>query len=270
MGNALTYGGFQGVMEQVERMLEDDYRYTKPIPIVQKRAVYDFALKVVLRDLIADVSMSGFFTPDAPYDDNYYHIPLLDKFENLQKEKQKICCNNLFVVSPMTDREKIKDAISDLTRTGFELKKGNYEGTLYQELGLLVIDNGFHHIQLADIQGTSSVNATIINLKDVFPRLRTDGKIWYIEGADIQADCLNTDWRLPVIYEIARRRWELLENYPYSGFTYIPYDKHQEDINILQQQRDFYKGQVNFLLSKICESCQDLQKTISFISQESE
>ena len=166
-------------------------------------AVYDFAIRAIGKDMAADAACQLFRGNHCPYSKDY-QIPFL-----LRGSEENILFSGNEVVAPVWSAAKWTSAVSSDMQSGFRQSFGNYTALFYKELKLIVITNGIHHSSVAALMSVGSAKVTTIRLSDYFDKVQTDGAMWrYNSDAGLQTEPVR-DYRIAVLYELARRRAEL-------------------------------------------------------------
>lgn len=165
--------------------------------------VYDFCIKAFAREIAANSATQIFKPQHCPYSKDF-QIPLIECYteENIKFEGH-------YIAACVWDPTRWLGSVKTVLQSGFRQTYGYYTGLFYEELNLIVITNGLHHTSIASLLDTGSANVGRIRLSDYFGVLKTDGERWYRgEGAERQVSQVG-DYRIAVLYELARRRDEL-------------------------------------------------------------
>lgn len=78
----------------------------------------------------------------------------------------------------------------------------------YPYLDLCYIADGLHTSTVGVFRRKGSVTATICKIEQLFAHVRTDGKGWYNSHTVEKIEAV-FDFRIAVIYETARKKYEL-------------------------------------------------------------
>lgn len=178
-----------------------------------KIAILDFSIKVIARHLALDPIVNYIctgslpsLTPGCCAPANWFCIPVCDGSTKTIPEAD---LSPYSVVIQPWSKGRLINAIRDISEAGFNQNSSPtdcYSGILYPELELVVITNGKHHLTVAQLTGHATADLTVANLTPFFDTLRTDGSQWYFNGKKY----LVGDYRIALLYELARRRAELI------------------------------------------------------------
>lgn len=172
-----------------------DYVSTSP---EKQREFLKFALDVVKLDLQGYTISKMFYQEDARMNPRIF--PAAGICPPI--EKKEISFEGKTVLTMPYSGKKLINAIMDINRKGFQKQKDS-SGIYFQDINLLILQNGQHHSAVASIRGGGSVIAEVYNLSDAFEHLTIseDYKYWIIDGRqkiDIE------DPRFALLYELTK------------------------------------------------------------------
>lgn len=183
---------FHDTLSTVETMLRD-----APLD-AEKAEILSFAIDVLGKEFAYSVS-AGFIQKGENRLQNRLFIPIP---EDSPAEVSCFSLKDKAVVSPVYSLAKYRRAIVDVRTQGF-FYVNDYWGQYYPELNLVIASNGLHHLSAAAVQNDGIAKLEIHPLEKAFSILHTDGAYWYQGETAVSRVC---DYRLAVLYELARRR----------------------------------------------------------------
>ena len=158
-------------------------------------------------------------------------------------------------------------ALKTVIREGFRQSKGDYRGFFYEELKLIVITNGLHHSSIASLMGAGSAKVMFVRLADYFDKLTTDGAHWYFND-EIQklVDDVG-DYRIAVLYELAKRKHQLCKDAEFQlpHDAPIPHEVNElyDDLLAAQNEKNYYRNECRLLKSENERLKEQLRKCCS-------
>lgn len=221
--------------------------------------VYDFSIRAIAREIASSSACQLFHGKHCPYSDDY-EIKFVKG-----RQTENIKFGNNQVVSAVWNQGKWLGAVRTVLKEGFRQSEGYYTGYLYKELNLIVIKNGLHHTSIASLINAGSAKVQIIHLSDYFERLTTDGAYWfYNDGAEQKTEEVG-DYRIAVLYELARRR----EAVAGEAKLVLPQDEeipHELDamadrLLAAQNEKNYYKQECRLLENKLKQLEAQLQQS---------
>lgn len=187
--------------------------------IVGKVTVFDFAIRAIGREL--DTENTALFLRNGISDSADgldYYIPTTTALYH----HKGVSLSKYNVISRPWDSRRFVSAIITEFLRGHRSGWNYSDGILYQELGLVVVSNGRHHLTIAKFNGDATADLDIHSLQDSFPILHTDGASWFYEEDGIPRNIPCRDYRLALLYELARKRWEICQDYHFSEPDHQP------------------------------------------------
>ena len=161
--------------------------------------ILDYAINVIGRELAYSAAAELLHFGNTP-EDREYIIPLGSK---TWKSNQQFSLAGANIVSDTYDLDKLRKAIPQVFTNGFHQELGNYTGTYYPEINLVIVENGRHHLSAAMTKNLGSAMLYVHSLKEAFPHMKTDGAYWYIDG---MKPWTVYDYRVATLYELARMK----------------------------------------------------------------
>ncbi len=215
-------------------------------------SLLDFSINAIGRELEAEVT-SRFLCHDESEDDSKhpYEIYLAEKHGASETIKNAALSDYNVITQPWK-RGSLLHAVDSVFRYGFLQSEGIYNGTLYQELGLVVIGDGRHHLTAARIKGTASADLRVYSLKPCFSTLTTDGSSWFYEE---EQDPVG-DYRIALLYELARKRYQVCQGLLFPEPTHSP---------ITQNELPF---EITEVPQEVAESLQSKNDDLQYLSNE--
>jgi hypothetical protein len=114
------------------------------------------------------------------------------------------------LVSCVWDKASIPGACLNINSNGFVFNSDNHKCAYYPEINLCYVTSGFHHLAMASLLRTGIITPEeTCSLAQFYPYVRSNGAFWIDIKSD-QAICKARDFRLAAIYELCRRKQELL------------------------------------------------------------
>lgn len=219
-------------------------------------SVLNFAIDAIGRELEAETTARILHLHQIP--DEHFWIP----FAFSSEEIKEVPLKDYNVIARPWDIRKMAGASRSVFQDGFQQKLDSFNGTLYPELKLVVMENGRHHTAAALLKGTASADLTVVPLTSFFDQLTTDGAYWRFPGKE---KLRVGEYRIAVLYELARKKQELCpENSfpepPHKAFT----EKQKQNLipenlfDVLREQNDelFCLKHENKILSSHVEKLQ--------------
>lgn len=192
-----------------------------------KLQIIDFLLNVIKKDIQIDLLSEIYYK--CEYEIRHIEdvglIPLKYLDENgivhrLEPVgKKQIDLSKVVTVVVPWKRQWMKNAIITIANCGFRYKKEEHNLTWYfKELDLCYAKNGNHHFAAGIIQETGCIEADVYTIEQLFPHVKTDGAYWFnihtgerlkmnIKDEDMEV----FDFRVAVLYELAKLKYELLK-----------------------------------------------------------
>ena len=167
-----------------------------------KVAAFDFVIRVIGRTLQAE-TVTDFVCAnksDVPSGLQFW-IP----FVTAAAKEKRVDLSPYHVISRPWERGRLSSSIYSVFRWGFQQELGYYNGKLYRELGIVVVENGRHHLTVAQLMGSATADLEIVELTPFFDALTTDGSKWFYEDREFPVG----DYRIALLYELARQRAKL-------------------------------------------------------------
>lgn len=219
---------------------------------------YDFCIRAFAREIAACAATQIFKPQHCPYSKDF-QIPLTKyyKEENLKFEGH-------YIAACVWEPTKWIGSVKTVLQSGFRQTYGYYTGLYYEELNLIVVTNGLHHTSIASLLDTGSAKVGRVRLSDYFEVLKTDGEHWYRgEGAEQQISQVG-DYRMAVLYELARRRGELAavgkQVLPQNVAVPHELDKMEENYRAIWNEKNYYLNECRLLKNENAQLKERLQK----------
>ena len=225
-------------------------------------AVYDFSIKAIAHEISANSACQLFRGEHCPYSKDFRILPITKGYK-----VESIQFANNFVVAPVWKMSKWFGALKTVIREGFRQSKGDYRGFFYEELKLIVITNGLHHSSIASLMGAGSAKVMFVRLADYFDKLTTDGAHWYFND-EIQklVDDVG-DYRIAVLYELAKRKHQLCKDAEFQlpHYAPIPHEVNElyDDLLAAQNEKNYYRNECRLLKSENERLKEQLRKCCS-------
>ena len=236
---------FYNALHAVEELLS--FNQDKDISL--QVAVYDFSIKAIAHEISANSACQLFRGEHCPYSKDFRILPIMKgyKIESIQFA-------GYFVVAPVWKMIKWFGALKTVIKEGFRQSKGDYRGFFYEELKLIVITNGLHHSSIASLMGAGSAKVMFVRLADYFDKLTTDGAHWYFND-EIQGLVDDVgDYRIAVLYELAKRKHQLCKDAEFQlpHDAPIPHEANElfDDLLAAQNEKNYYRNECRLLKSE--------------------
>lgn len=245
---------FYNALHAVEEVLS--FNQDKDISL--QIGVYDFCIKAFAREIAASSATQIFKPQHFPYSKDF-QIPFTECYteENIKFEGHNIA-------ACVWDPARLLGSVKTVLQSGFRQTYGYYTGLYYEELNLIVITNGLHHTSIASLLDTGSAKVGRIRLADYFGVLKTDGERWYRgEGAERQVSQVG-DYRIAVLYELARRRGELAavgkQVLPQNITVPHELDIMEENYRAIWNEKNYYRNECRLLKTENERLTEQLRK----------
>ena len=228
-----------------------------------KIAFLDFAIDVLGAEL--DVGNTASFVHSEKSEDVNWEIPGAEPYEM----RQEVPLTGRHIISRPWNSDRLLGAVISEAIYGHKPQDGNCDATLYEELNLVIINNGRHHQTVAKMKGQAfAKRLSVVSLKDHFDDISTDGThwIWKKDGEDKKAPC--PDYRLALLFSLAKVRYglsmgndiiepdyanqkqtELKQSELASEIIELLHDKNKEIYN-LKKENQLLRGHLNRLLKQ--------------------
>lgn len=247
---------FQGKESERERFRQASLQLSRLISEagtpVKQAAFLEYAIRCIGRELAAVTSTAQLYGESVPqsYD---FSIPLIKDDEIQSQEPMHRTLTDYNVICLPWKASKITNAAFEVFTHGFLPEKGFYNVVLYPEIRLAVVINGKHHMAVASTMGKASARCITIHLTELFPVIQTDGAYWYRD--DIGAFEV-ADYRLALLYELARKREKLNEAEQIERPTELlppVFETPKEELDRLRllQRRNYTLEQDNRIMSEM-------------------
>lgn len=182
--------------------------------ITAKVALLDFAIDAIGRELEAETT-ARILRLFGEVPDESFGIPEIPE----SKIVKRAILSNYNVITCPWDTRKLLNAVHSVFETGFRQDWASYNGVLYPEINLAIISNGRHHLTAARTMSNASADLTIYSLEPVFNKLETDGAYWIFPD---KSNYPVEEYRIAVLYELARQKHSLCQNIPPPAPSHIP------------------------------------------------
>lgn len=170
--------------------------------------LYDYCIRALVNELEAETRVGWLWTTNPPDSDTFL-IP----FAHPYKTKDALLTGKS-VCSPTWLVDRMAGSIYDVLKAGFQQTQSTYTGIFYEELGMVVITNGIHHLAAAAHRGMGSAQLDYVRLADYFDTLSTDGAFFTSTAHPTVQPMRVKDYRIAVIYEFAKRKARIAQHIP--------------------------------------------------------
>ena len=174
--------------------------------VAAKIAYLDFAITVIGRELETE-NTARFVRQGVAdsQDGKEYFMP-----GELIETRRQVPLAPYNVISRPWDMTRLFRAAFSEFVYGHRRGERGVDGTLFEELGLVVISNGRHHQTVAKLKNRAFANELrVIRLADVFDRVTVDGGVWRIErDGEIRIEPC-PDYRFALLFALAKKRYAL-------------------------------------------------------------
>lgn len=179
----------------------------------------DFLLHLFRMELRAYSQTQVFINPDcrtsiASPVSKYYSET--GKEVRIQSKNDRIISLGDICVDNLARTDKVSRLLPSIKRDGFNFDKCNHEVSLYEPLGIAVVDSGRHSLAVSTYyDGNAEISATVYDLTEMFMHTDVDCYGWINvhtgERYEVIADM--NDAYIALIYYIARIRYLLQNDY---------------------------------------------------------
>jgi hypothetical protein len=182
--------------------------------ITAKVAFLDFSIDAIGRELEVETTTRILYR-EGEVPDEDYNIPIIQEC----KATKRVLLREYNVITRPWDSEKLIKAIYSVFKNGFRQDWQSFNGELYPEIKLAVIANGQHHLTAARLKANASADLRIRPLEPYFDKLTTDGAVWHFTD---QQDERVGEYRIAVLYELARQKYQLCQGISFSDPLHMP------------------------------------------------
>jgi hypothetical protein len=182
-------------------------------------AAYDFYITFMreelrigmIGDYIHDKAKNNSDKPACLFPDEYTINGKLADTKTKDYTGAPIQINDTCLVSSVWDGARIPEAYLDVKENRFIFDDGNCYSIFFPEINLCYVANGFHHASVASLLRTGNITPQkTCSLAQFYPYVYSDGVYWLsVESNEII--CKAQDFRIAAIYELSRKRQEILE-----------------------------------------------------------
>ncbi|MBQ7524325.1 MAG: hypothetical protein IJT08_01805 [Alphaproteobacteria bacterium] len=198
----------------IENHLDSDLSHLKGemanVPFyVGKIGYIEFAIRAIAREIeaanIADFKKTG------KQVNPLYRIP----FKSISEIRENVSLSNYSVITCPSEPQKMRYAAMTEYVLGHRPDLNETTGVLYEDLNLCVIENGTHHMSVAELRkDTFAHRLTVVTHEDYCDELETNGFQWkYISSNShnqITKPCC--DYRLALLFSLGQIKQDMLKN----------------------------------------------------------
>lgn len=234
--------------------------------LVGKLAYLDFAIEVICRELEAEntaLFVRRGITDDI--DNTQFWIP-----SNGGEVRKNVPLSGFRVISRPWDSDRLLHAVVSEFISGHRRHENRTDAILYEELNLVVINNGRHHQTVAKLKDRAFVDELkIIRSENYYANLSMDGEYWKYNNDDGRLEkTICPDYRMALLFALANKRRELVQGHDFSEWEHVAEmteDKvcddgprycallveKNDEINMLRKENELLTGHVNRLRKKL-------------------
>lgn len=169
--------------------------------------VYDWLIRCLLTSLVSD-SASRIFLPKT--ETKQFELDDLIPISSIAPSgRTEVPLNHSFVIAPAWSNADAVDAILTLQDRGGvnEGPKNMVLGVYINELNLAIISKAVHEMYFTRFWGHGCVVLDTYSLRDLEPRLSTDGECWFLQERREEVSLPVLDARMAALYSIALERY---------------------------------------------------------------
>lgn len=167
-----------------------------------KAAYLDFAIDVIASELEADTT-AVFVRTGSGCTVKPFFIP----YKSFSETWRDVDLSPYHVVSCPISSVKLRHAAISEWLRGF-VKTDNYtSGVLYEDINVVVIENGRHHQAVANTRKEAYANTLdVVRTVDFHNNLSTNGGTWSYNDGENKMQALCPDYRLALLYTLSQER----------------------------------------------------------------
>lgn len=170
----------------------------------EKKAILNYAIKVVKRDLIGEGLSQIVYGKEAPE----WRAAFPSGSQAQKDEYISIELSKSDVLVTPWERSRLPEAIRDLLYSLFDQQKDYYTAKYYPEIDLAIIGNGMHHIAVASVGAGGVIDrCSVVRMAPAFEEVSTDGATWMNSKAGSVTGV--SDFRFALLFTLAKMRYEL-------------------------------------------------------------
>lgn len=194
------------------RYIEEGLIYVKKND--SKLAFIDYALETIKNDLRYEWLSKIYYEPDVTdYQGNFLPPFYHDEEGNEHKlenhtiyENRRISLKNNSVFSVPWRSKSLYNTYKYGRTLPFKNDYKNQKGLYYTELDLCVVRNGYHSSAAGIINKSGELIADSCSINHMFYHVHSDGAYWLNSHNDEMIDCPLKDFRIALIYELAKTK----------------------------------------------------------------
>lgn len=202
--------------------LVDIYGKTK----AEKLEIIDFAISAIKNDIKYDYVSEIIYSnehkvhqyrcllPCNAYDENRKKVDMIE-LENIT-----LSLNNNSIIPLPWNRERLAKVIFAINKKGFINDEESHTAYYYAPLDICFVTNGNHSVCAGICKGEGSLKAAAYDITPFFNHIYSDAYDW-IDIHSNEKIIEVHDYRVAIIYELARLRYCLQENIPFKKWSDI-------------------------------------------------
>lgn len=177
--------------------------------LVGKTAFLDFSIKVLCRELEAEDTALFLRRGVDRSEDGFGYIPA-----EAQTTRSNVPLAPYCVIARPYDDRKMARAVYSEFKHGHRADMTFSEGVLYEELGLVIIENSRHHNAVAKLKKQGFANCLdVVSLAEYFDTLETNGSEWRSTSNRQLRVTPCPDYRMALLYALAKKRHDLSQGF---------------------------------------------------------
>ncbi|WP_059051356.1 DUF6710 family protein [Paenibacillus senegalimassiliensis] len=184
----------------------------------EKNALLEYYMMAIRQDIQSDYLTAVLYRNEY-YDRNIlqplptcYQDKVGNKVDPLSKTARVIdlADNDFTVISFPWRQESLVDAVLNVFLKGFDYDTHDHKAIYYAGLGVVLVTNGKHSISAATVKREGQIVAEEYDVTQLFPHVMVDVKgMQWINCHTGEALCEVRDFRIPLLYELAKRKQAL-------------------------------------------------------------
>lgn len=196
---------FYFALDFIQKAIEDEDKDSKT-------KILSFVEGLVKEDLRSDMLTKIIYNPNNMLNKTSWFPLNYLNYDISQVPIVKIDLSTTCVIAYPWNRERYKKMIKTLSKEDFKYHKANHIAEYYIPLDICFVTNGHHSIATGCGYKKGWIVAKEIDVTPLFEKIYTDGQNWY-ESATGKLIFDVPDFRIAILFEIARLKYELQKNF---------------------------------------------------------
>lgn len=197
--------------QQFQSIQEIAQLYTEGLEKEATESTLSYLIDTVARDLCSSAIAQPLYKEHCQPVFSGFPVQWIDQNDNynaLHSTAVNVDLTRCFVYVNPWDNRRMRDSLLHLQDCSFLFKPEIHHAFFYPELSLCCVINGNHSINAGRYFRKGTIQASSMNLCDLFPHIETDGANWYHVHKKTICSAVS-DFRFAALYYLAKRRWSI-------------------------------------------------------------